>query len=190
MPLTAAILAPTAPHRRAPADRRWPRAPDGGPGGAAGTRDIPRQGGARQPLPNDVCLLIVDDDPLMTDLLPRKLQRAMASGVRILTASNSTDAAQIIASQRPHVILSDFNLRETKTGLDVLAEAARAAPESARILFSGHTISEIGRPLRDADIHGYLEKPMRLDELVRPLLEAIRNATGLDLSREGGDGPR
>ncbi|HUR69669.1 MAG TPA: response regulator [Candidatus Thermoplasmatota archaeon] len=139
--------------------------------------------------PSDVCILIVDDDPLMTEFLPRKLARAMADGVRIVTAATAREASDILARERPAIVLSDFNLREGRTGLDVLAEAAREAPDATRILFSGHTQREIGIPLREADIHGYIEKPMRIDELVTTLLHTIKDATGMDLARKGaGDG--
>lgn len=135
---------------------------------------------------DELRLLIVDDDPLMTDLLPRKLQRAMSPRVRILTASNPGEASQIIESMRPDIVLSDFNLRDDRNGIDVLEEAASRAPQCARILFSGHTRREIGAALATAAIHAYVEKPMRLDDLVAALLSTVRDTTGIDLARPGG----
>lgn len=127
---------------------------------------------------------MVDDDRLMTDLLPKKLARAMRADVRILTAANAEEAQRLIERERPHAVVSDYNLREDQTGLDVLRHAETHAPGCARILFSGHTRGEIGRSLDEAPIDGYLEKPMRLDELVPPLLDLLRASTGVDLRRE------
>lgn len=125
-------------------------------------------------------MLIVDDDPLMTDMLPRRLRRVIRSDVDIRTATTVEQAADIIRTARPNAVLSDYNLRQDKNGIDVLRVAEEHAPEAARILFSGHSAREI-RGLNDAAIHAYLEKPMKLDELIVPVLDAIARATGDDL---------
>lgn len=131
-------------------------------------------------------VLIVDDDPLMTDMLPRRLRRVVRPDVEIRTAATPDEARQMILDGAPDAIISDYNLRHVQNGLDVLREAERVAPHAARILFSGHAAREI-RGLGDAPIHAYLEKPMRLDELIAPVLDAIQQATGKDLR---GGGPR
>lgn len=131
-------------------------------------------------------MLIVDDDPLMTDMLPRRLRRVIRADVEIRTATSVEEAADIIRSVRPDAVLSDYNLRQERTGIDVLREAEQHAPEAARILFSGHAAREIAG-LQDAAIHAYVEKPMKLDELITPVLDAIARATGDDLR---GGAPR
>ena len=155
-----------------------PRAP------AHAERDVDAR---RQPGPLDrpsFRILVVDDDRLMTEFLPRKLRKAMRPGVQILTATTPEEARAIIDSMAPHVVLSDYNLRESETGLDVLRHAEAHAPEAARILFSGHTRGEI-RGIDGATIHGYLEKPMKLDELIAPLISLIRESTGVNVANEG-----
>lgn len=131
-----------------------------------------------------VLMLIVDDDPLMTDMLPRRLRRAIREDIDIRTATTVEEAAEIIRTLRPDVVLSDYNLRQELNGLDVLRVAEEHVPSAVRILFSGHSAREIGA-LNDAAIHAYVEKPMKLDELIAPVLDAIARATGDDL-REGG----
>lgn len=125
-------------------------------------------------------LLIVDDDPLMTDMLPRRMRKVLRADVEIRTAASADEAMDIIRAIQPDVVLCDYNLRQLRTGLDVLREAETSAPRAARILFSGHAPGEI-IGLAGASIHAYLEKPMQLDELIPPVLEAIRRATGQDL---------
>lgn len=185
MPSAVVLLAP----------RRRPRAYRAalGDGMGEGPADRGRAGGGETPhvrrgapvAASEFRLLVVDDDRLMTDLLPKKLARAMRGDVRILTAASAVEAQRIIEREQPHAVVSDFNLREDWTGLDVLRHAKEHAPGCARILFSGHTRSEIGGPLDDAAVDGYIEKPMRLDELVPSLLDLLRASTGLDLRREG-----
>lgn len=137
----------------------------------------------RAEVAGEIRLLIVDDDPLMTEFLPRRLARAMLTNVRILTATTAAGADAIIEREQPHVILSDYDLRDVRTGIEVLRSAARLAPRSARILFSGHSRREIGASLEAAGVDAYIEKPMRLDDLIPQLLASIRATTGMDLSR-------
>lgn len=130
-------------------------------------------------------VLIVDDDPLMTQMLPRRLARLLSSAPRVLTASTPEEGIRLMSELQPDVILCDYNLRAVMTGLDVLAAAQVRAPHATRILFSGHTRREIGVRLDDAPIHGYVEKPMRLDDLVGPIVDLVREASGLDLGLRG-----
>src|SRR5581483_5162829 len=94
-----------------------------------------------------VRILIVDDDPLMTDMLPRRIR----AGLR----------AEVVTASTPE---------------EGLAVAERVHPEVVRILFSGHARHEIGPRLDEADLHGFLEKPMRLDEMIAPLASIIQGA--------------
>lgn len=128
-------------------------------------------------------ILIVDDDPLMTDLLPRRLRRVAIPQLRILTANGPDDALRVMSEEQPDVILSDYNLRAALNGLDVLEAAATRAPHAARILFSAHTRREIGARIESAPIHGFIEKTMRLDDLIQPLLGLVAQTSGLDLAR-------
>lgn len=145
-----------------------------------GARALPRgdAGPAREP----PLLLIVDDDALMTTLLPRTLRKGFGPELRIATATTPDEAARILRELRPDIVLSDYNLRAVKTGLDVLADAAGVVPDAVRILFSGHTQGEIGPAMDTVPIHGFIEKPFRLDELVEPLARLVQEA-GLQLPR-------
>lgn len=131
-------------------------------------------------------LLIVDDDPLMTEMLPRRLRRVLDASVDIRTAATPEEARELIRALRPDAVLSDYNLRQIETGLDVLRDAERSVPDATRILFSGHSRNEIAG-LDTAPIHAYVEKPMRLDELISPILDVIERETGRDLR---GGAPR
>lgn len=173
--------------RPGPEGPRRPPAPSAPP---------PFEGSRQGPLPGswlhsdvrEFRLLIVDDDRLMTDLLPRKLQKAVGPHVRIFTASDPIEAKEIIESQRPHAVVSDYNLRSELDGIDVLEQAAQARPAPARILFSAHAPREIGRRIDGPAVQGYIEKPLRLDELIPGLVGLLEQLTGTDLRpAEGGD---
>ncbi|HEX2021905.1 MAG TPA: response regulator [Candidatus Thermoplasmatota archaeon] len=129
-------------------------------------------------------ILIVDDDELMTELLPRKLRSAVLPAPRILTARTPEEGIRVAEDECPSVVLSDYNLRATMNGLDVLAAVGRSCPDAVRILFSGHARHEIGPRLEGAGLDGFLEKPLRLDELIPPFLE-ILNRSGVHAEPHG-----
>lgn len=145
---------------------------------------------AATPLTRDALrILVVDDDPLMTDLLPRKLLRVIvAPPPHILTASTPEEGIRLATAERPDVVLSDYNLRSALTGLDVLDAVRRSHPLAVRVLFSAHTRREIGPRIEAADIHGFVEKTMRLDEMMGPILDTLRSA-GIPVERRGPGGP-
>ena len=126
-------------------------------------------------------ILIVDDDPLMTDMLPRRIRGALR--LRVFTASTPEEGLRVADAESPEVVLSDYNLRASMTGIELLAEIERRHPEAVRILFSGHARHEIGKGLDGAALHGFLEKPLRLDELIQPLAAIIQETLGVDPRR-------
>lgn len=183
----ATLVLPIAPRERA--RRIFARGAGDPTAGRESAQARPEKASAGGPLPGErtaFVMLIVDDDPLMTDMLPRRLRRVIRNDVDIRTATTVEEAADLIRTLRPDAVLSDYNLRQDKNGIDVLRVAEQHAPNAARILFSGHSMREI-RGLADAAIHAYVEKPMKLDELITPVLDAIARATGDDLR---GGGPR
>jgi CheY-like chemotaxis protein len=187
----ASLVLPPLLKRRRTLRAAGPGKPRPGGGDRANPDGDPRQairaGGARNDVSRDgFLLLIVDDDPLMTDMLPRRMRKMLRADVEIRTAATAEEAFDLIRTLRPDVVLSDYNLRQAHTGLDVLRETYLHAPNAARILFSGHAKREI-IGIADGDFDAYVEKPMRLDDLIPPVLDAIERATGEDLR---GGAPR
>ena len=186
MPASTLLLASPP---RTPRSRRRLHAADGPPG--SGAAQGPRQGGGAAGGQPVLRILVVDDDPLMTDLLPRKITRALLSPrAQILTARTPDEGIRLAIDERPDVVLSDFNLRSSRDGLDVLEAVGRVHPDAVRILFSAHTRQEVGPRLAAADIHGFVEKTMRLDDMMGPLFEVITTATGLPIERAPPTGSR
>ncbi|HUR24684.1 MAG TPA: PAS domain-containing protein, partial [Candidatus Thermoplasmatota archaeon] len=117
-------------------------------------------------------ILVVDDDRAVREMLPVFLIESYAPGPApvIETVGSAAEVAARLARTSPRerlVVLSDHNLKTATNGIDVLAEVQRARPDAIRILFSGHAREEIPG-LNEADLHGFLEKPFSLDEIVQP----------------------
>lgn len=124
-------------------------------------------------------LLIIDDDIMMHDIIPRKLRRALGTAPQTFTAATPEEGLRLVAelAPAPLLVLSDYDLRASMDGVTVLIEAARIHPRSTRVLFSGHSRAEIGEEaLAREEIHAFLEKPMRLDEMIPHLVDLLSGA--------------
>lgn len=124
--------------------------------------------------PDALRLLVVDDDFLFADMLPRLLTKNVASPpLDIVAVRSPEDAARAIRERPFDVVLSDFDLRAPQNGLDVLRDVGAVLPEALRILVSGHSPHEI--PRAPGAFHEFLEKPMRLREMI-PLFARVVEA--------------
>lgn len=128
-------------------------------------------------------ILVVDDDAMMLQMLPPVLEK-METRIpvhAVLTAQTPKAALDALDKlpQGPTLVLSDFNLKAELNGVDVLREVQRRRPDAVRVLFSGYALDQIGDAGRDPAAHGFIEKPMRIRELVEPLKEIVdRELTG------------
>jgi DNA-binding NtrC family response regulator len=123
-------------------------------------------------------ILLVDDDDMMLHMLPPHLEALEAplpvSDVRTAqTPQAALDALESVPAG-PLVVLSDFNLRSSMNGLDLLEEVAKRRPDAVRVLFSGYASDQIGDPTRSGAAHGFVEKPLRIHEMLPPLAAIIR----------------
>ena len=122
--------------------------------------------------------LIVDDDPLMLALLEPRLRDVKlgdAVGVRTFTSPDQALAFLRAARDAPRVVLTDFNLKADMNGLDLLASVARSHPETLRILMSGYSREQIGVS-GAAPIHGFVEKDLRAEDILRNLHAVLQQA--------------
>ena len=117
-----------------------------------------------------VHVVLVDDDEMMLRILqPRLGELALPRPVaRIATAlTPEAGLAAVDASgDAPLVVISDFNL---KAPMDLLREVARRRPDAACILISGYAADQIGDVTAGGVIHGFVEKPLRVGEMMGPL---------------------
>ncbi|MFQ5410856.1 MAG: diguanylate cyclase [Phycisphaerae bacterium] len=120
-------------------------------------------------------ILIVEDDPVQLRLME---QMIADFGNQILTASNGRDALQIIGSDEPRIVITDWIMPEM-TGLD-LCRALRIH-EGVRFVYLIVVTAQAG-PERvveafDAGADDYLTKPLNKAELLARLRAAERIVT-------------
>jgi DNA-binding NtrC family response regulator len=129
-----------------------------------------------------ITVLLVDDDALMLRILAPRLERLdVRPAVRkVVTAQTPEDALAALdaAAPGPLVVLSDFNLKASMNGLQLLAEVRKRRPDAVRILFSGYSAEQIGDVSAQGAAQAFLEKPLRIDEMLGPLAQTIHEGLG------------
>ena len=114
-------------------------------------------------------VLLVDDEPDNLELLARAL-RGVA---KLETATNGSDALELLRSQDFAAIVTD-HMMPGLTGVELLERASVVAPDAERILVSGFGDADV---LTDAINRGhishFLHKPFELRELRRLVKRAV-----------------
>ncbi|MFH2218994.1 MAG: response regulator [Pseudomonadota bacterium] len=116
-------------------------------------------------------LLLVDDEKDFVDTLAERLQ---LRGYQVLTASDGERALQIIENDPPHLVVLDL-LMPGISGLDVLQQVKARAPQLPVILLTGRGSATEGAEGMQLGAHDYLMKPVKIDELIRKMEEAVKN---------------
>lgn len=89
-------------------------------------------------------VLLVDDSKAMRMIVARMLKQAGFSGLKIIEASDGSEALPVIAAEQPDVVLSDWNMPVMK-GIDLL----RNLRESGNEIRFGFVTSETSQAIRD-----------------------------------------
>ncbi len=101
-------------------------------------------------------LLLVDDDAGILNSLRRLL---LDKKIKVLTASNASEALDIIRGNQIAVIVSD-NLMPGMTGIEFLQKSKNISPESVRILMTAYADLEsaIGA-INKGEVYKFISKP-------------------------------
>jgi DNA-binding response OmpR family regulator len=134
-------------------------------------------------------ILVVDDEPAVTDLLAYNLRKA---GYEILLAADGREALRLVRQSSPDLILLDLMLPEVD-GLDVCRELRKTSDVPVIMLTArGEEIDRVVGLELGAD--DYVTKPFSVRELLARIKAVLRRAqpdersveTGNILSGKGG----
>ncbi|HVU00766.1 MAG TPA: response regulator [Polyangiaceae bacterium] len=122
------------------------------------------------PQPDQACLLLVDDDPLVLSSLGRALAERRWT---LVTATDAQAALRAIEERSVDVVISDMNM-ESMSGATLLGAVQQRRPDIVRIILSGN--GDPKHAFRAVPFaHQFLAKPIDVDVLKW----TIRRACGL-----------
>jgi two-component system cell cycle sensor histidine kinase/response regulator CckA len=116
----------------------------------------------------EATLLIVDDEPLMTDLFRQSMTR---HGFRVLTATGGKEALEIVAKEPVDLVITDM----TMPGMDgvTFAHALFAQlPHLKTLIATGHDADavQMGAP---PNVIGIIKKPYQHKALAQHIREIL-----------------
>jgi len=114
-------------------------------------------------------LLIVDDDYELSSALARVGETYFDE---VKSVSTAPEALSMIDHHNPGVILTDWDLHEHITGVDVLNYACEVSPESRLAMITGKSIAKLLELTEHLAVEYYIEKPFTISEL-RTVLHAL-----------------
>jgi len=118
-------------------------------------------------------LLIVDDEPLMTDIFQQFMTRR---GFRVLTAATGQEALATVTAQGEAIklVMLDITLPDM-SGIEVARRLAENAPALPVVIASGHDIdSSLALPPNIAEV---VKKPYQNRVLAERIREIIDRAS-------------
>lgn len=133
---------------------------------------------------DEINVLLVDDDPAITDLTASFLRRE-DDRFRIRTATSADEGLSVIDDCRPDCIVSDFDMPEID-GIEFLRTVREQFSTLPFILFTGKGSETVASDAIAADVTDYLQKGSGA-ERYKLLTNRIRNAVEAQRETERAD---
>ena len=116
-------------------------------------------------------ILIVDDEPLITEILTEVLSR---EPYVILTAGSAEDALRLLDQRQMDVIISDEKM-PGMSGSEFLAVVRKKYPDTIRIILTGHgSLESAIRAINEGQIYRFFTKPCNVLDLAMTIRKAIQ----------------
>ncbi len=123
-------------------------------------------------------VLLVDDEPLVTEALRRALHR---ESLDVRTANSADEAFGLLAHEPMDVVVSD-EMMPGMLGSDFLGVVCAKYPETIRIILTGHpNLDTALRAINKGQIYRFLIKPCSGPELALTIRQGIQHR---ELSRK------
>ena len=116
-----------------------------------------------------VQVLVVDDAPIIRQVMQTILEEL---GFGVTTCDSTEAAVEYCRTARPSIMLADFRLRGTDSGLRAIERVRAIWPDLPAFLISGDTEPARLREAHDAGIE-LLHKPLASADLLRHILKAV-----------------
>ncbi len=113
-------------------------------------------------------VLFVDDEPRITVALKAIFRR----DYNVLTANSGAQALEVLSRHQVNVVVSDQRMPEM-LGNELLAEVARAYPQTMRVLLTGFMDrAAIVDSINEGEVYRFISKPWRNEEMQVLVAEA------------------
>jgi DNA-binding response OmpR family regulator len=115
-------------------------------------------------------ILLAEDDEAVRDMLQRALER---DGFEVVTATNVSEALNLIATQDFHVLLSDMHMPHAGDGFTVVSAMRHTHPRAVTIVLSGYPALEEAMSAILLQADEVLTKPIELASLRQTIRQRL-----------------
>ena len=131
-------------------------------------------------------MLVVDDEPMMLDLLKKALTH---KGHEVTTADSGRKAIQLFRQDRPDVTILDLNLPDIN-GIEVLREIRLIDPHTPVIILTGAGTEDLEKQARALGVTDFLQKGFSLHALGAALKRVLKEPGQADPTASRPENPR
>jgi DNA-binding NtrC family response regulator len=132
-----------------------------------------------------VRILIVDDEE---DLISTMAERLELRGFQVETATTGEDALRLVGDHVFSVIILDVKMPGIG-GLELMTRIKQERPKLPFILFTGHGSLADAQRGTEEGASAYLLKPIKIDEMISTIRNAIGGNKGQAPPAENSSGP-
>ena len=123
---------------------------------------------------NQLSILILDDEPIVSKRLKPSLQK---KGYRVETYTDSLTALQRVREQRFDIVITDLKM-EGVDGMEFLTEVKKLWPETEVIVITGFATMDTAKESFQKGIFDFLAKPFKLSEINEVIERAKEKISG------------
>jgi two-component system, probable response regulator PhcQ len=119
---------------------------------------------------NTATILLIDDEPHVTEALKRALRR---EPYIFLTATSADEAQQLLERQHVDVVISDEQMPGV-SGSQFLSSVRKQFPHTIRMILSGHASLEAAvRAINEGEVYRFFLKPCNAADLMLTVQQAL-----------------
>ncbi len=135
---------------------------------SAGSDSEQLTGAPAEVSPDEITVLVVDDEPANLASLEKIFQR---EGMRALTAANARVALDLLRRHRVQVVLTDLMMPGT-TGLELLRAVKEISPDTEIVLMTAYGTVETAVQAMREGAYDFVEKPLKRMTIVKSVRKA------------------
>jgi DNA-binding NtrC family response regulator len=120
-------------------------------------------------------ILVVDDDEGIRKVVAEALR---SEGYLVDAVSNGKDAVEKSQTNFYNLALVDIRLPDME-GTKLLTSMKQTTPEMIKIILTGYPALQNAIDAVNKGAHGYLVKPIKMDELLRTVEQQLKKQSGL-----------
>jgi len=123
-------------------------------------------------MPNEATILLVDDEPHVTDALKRTFR---SQPYDFLTATSAAAAQKLLESHHVDVVVSDEQM-PGMSGSEFLSLVRKRYPHTIRMILSGHaSLTAAVRAINEGEVYRFFLKPCNPVDLIVTVQQALQH---------------